>query len=205
IYTGKVPFHEMPDAAVVIAIVIHKRQPTRPGNTLALADAVWDMMVDCWNAEPYSRPTMVDVLARVREFFPGGSSELATCWEDRNLTQIWDDVECSAPIESPRRISGGPPGQESAAGHWLANDVPQAPSGNDMGADTEFNGRESFPFDEPNFRYVEQDQHISTITAAQSKSRIWIQGTEEEEGEFEQASIGLEFFVYAERLIRELS
>ncbi|KAL0570200.1 hypothetical protein V5O48_011774 [Marasmius crinis-equi] len=53
-----------------------------------------------------------------------------------------------------------------------------------------FRNARDFTLNRPNFNNVGRDQYIyhnhTTITTAQPKSRLWVQGTEEEEGEFEQ-------------------
>ncbi|KAF9256251.1 kinase-like protein [Marasmius fiardii PR-910] len=55
---GNVPFHELRDAAVVLAVVINKRHPLRPEQPVTpLTDEMWNIMVSCWNFKPRERPT----------------------------------------------------------------------------------------------------------------------------------------------------
>jgi serine/threonine protein kinase len=53
---GKIPYYEMPDDTTVIAHVCGGGRLGRP-TTVWCPDAMWDLMVSCWAAQPRDRPT----------------------------------------------------------------------------------------------------------------------------------------------------
>ena len=95
IFAGCVPFPDLSDVAVLYAVLLENKHPTRPEGHPELPDPMWDMMVTCWDVDPSSRPTMEDVLALIcetnlaRSRNPGAALE----WTDPTYTQIWSDVE----------------------------------------------------------------------------------------------------------------
>ncbi|KAF9255402.1 kinase-like protein [Marasmius fiardii PR-910] len=95
IFTGSIPFHELNDAAVIVAVLIYNKQPSRPELAL-LNDGMWDIMVDCWNTNPRLRPAASDVLARVAGFKSlktGSIIKPAPDWDDYRFAQIWKEVK----------------------------------------------------------------------------------------------------------------
>ncbi|KAF9260152.1 WD40 repeat-like protein [Marasmius fiardii PR-910] len=93
IYTGRVPFYEMAEATIVLAIAVDKKRPSRPENCMELHDSMWDMMVECWHEEPSSRPTMLGILARILEMKGNRRLEQSTEWKDPAFTHIWNDPQ----------------------------------------------------------------------------------------------------------------
>ncbi|KAF9255048.1 kinase-like protein, partial [Marasmius fiardii PR-910] len=89
IFTGKVPLHEVPDAAISMVVVYRHRRPSRPDGTLP-NDAMWKVMEDCWNKDFQMRPSasvVGDLVASLKtEFRP------AREWDISDLSQIWKDV-----------------------------------------------------------------------------------------------------------------
>ena len=69
VFSGKVPFPNMADGAVVIQIV-NGRRPIKPptAEQLGLTTEIWKLIEQCWSANPSERPTMDDV-ARTWEGF----------------------------------------------------------------------------------------------------------------------------------------
>ncbi|KAG9122209.1 hypothetical protein FRC07_001516 [Ceratobasidium sp. 392] len=61
VLTGKLPYHNMNDPAVIRSVMIDKKIPERPvsqiptGNTHS--DRLWKLLVDCWRSVPEERPT----------------------------------------------------------------------------------------------------------------------------------------------------
>ncbi|KAG7090226.1 hypothetical protein E1B28_011826 [Marasmius oreades] len=95
IFTGNVPFHELVDGAVIVAVLIHKKYPPRP-NLTSVNDRIWKIMVDCWDSNPQLRPAASEVLTRVAGFVSlktGGSINSASDWDTFNLSQIWKNVK----------------------------------------------------------------------------------------------------------------
>jgi serine/threonine protein kinase len=63
--TGKHPFsHRRHDASVIHDVVVLKRTPPRPKEADVLAwltDDLWKLLEECWQADPTSRPSMIQV------------------------------------------------------------------------------------------------------------------------------------------------
>ncbi|KAL0571801.1 hypothetical protein V5O48_010156, partial [Marasmius crinis-equi] len=58
------PFHELSEGAVIVAVLLDKKQPSRP-HIPNLTDAIWEIMGLCWAHDHTSRPTAAEVLARI--------------------------------------------------------------------------------------------------------------------------------------------
>ncbi|KAK1227627.1 Rho guanine nucleotide exchange factor [Marasmius sp. AFHP31] len=71
IFTGRLPFHELSDYAVVAAVLIQGQRPSRPTNPREIQDSVWDMMTSCWHEEPTSRPAMAKIIEGFQRMDPG--------------------------------------------------------------------------------------------------------------------------------------
>jgi len=69
VFTGRYPFGDLRTPVVITTIVDDKR-PTRPQETqkLGLTDSVWDMTLRCWEKDPASRPTVMEVVGFLREW-----------------------------------------------------------------------------------------------------------------------------------------
>ncbi|TDL15582.1 kinase-like protein [Rickenella mellea] len=92
VFTGKVPYSEIPREAVVVMAIIQKQRPQRPvGDCVGhgLDDATWDLISKCWHADPTQRPTILQVREsfRLRE------------WKSRETHTTTDDfpgVPCAS-------------------------------------------------------------------------------------------------------------
>ncbi|KAF9254821.1 kinase-like protein [Marasmius fiardii PR-910] len=93
IFTGNIPFYELAEAKIVIAVYIHKWRPSRPQDCPHLHDSMWEMMGVCWNETPSLRPTMADVLVRVKKMNLDRQLELASDWDNFAFTQMWRHVD----------------------------------------------------------------------------------------------------------------
>ncbi|KAG7089212.1 hypothetical protein E1B28_010914 [Marasmius oreades] len=93
IFTGRIPFYELSEAAIVFAVLLDKRRPSHPENCTKLRGSMWDIMVACWNEGPSFRPTMVDVLACMHEMNADRRLKPASEWNDPAFTQIWSNAE----------------------------------------------------------------------------------------------------------------
>ncbi|KAF9262257.1 kinase-like protein [Marasmius fiardii PR-910] len=64
LFTGRVPFFELKDVAVIVAVLVEKKHPSRPApnESPELDDLIWELMVSCWDANPGVRPSARDVL-----------------------------------------------------------------------------------------------------------------------------------------------
>ena len=61
IVSGKKPFQETQDTAVLLKIV----QGARPRRYEGFVDSLWGMMEECWTFQPNGRPSIEDVLQRL--------------------------------------------------------------------------------------------------------------------------------------------
>ncbi|KAG7095844.1 hypothetical protein E1B28_006539 [Marasmius oreades] len=93
IFTERIPFYELAEAAIVFVVLMDKQHPSRPESCEKLRGPMWDMMVTCWNEAPFSRPTMADVQARMQEMNADRRLNPASSWNDPTFTQIWNDIE----------------------------------------------------------------------------------------------------------------
>ncbi|KAK1215507.1 Rho guanine nucleotide exchange factor [Marasmius sp. AFHP31] len=64
IFAGHPPFHGLTDGAVVVAVLVKQRYPSRPEGLED--DAIWELMTSCWNHNSSLRPTAADALKRIR-------------------------------------------------------------------------------------------------------------------------------------------
>ncbi|KAJ8088480.1 Rho guanine nucleotide exchange factor [Marasmius tenuissimus] len=65
VFVGRVPYYELLDGAVIVAVLFDKKLPSRPTGLSELTDPMWKVMASCWNHDPQLRPTAKDVLTLV--------------------------------------------------------------------------------------------------------------------------------------------
>ncbi|CAE6485109.1 unnamed protein product [Rhizoctonia solani] len=67
IFTGKIPYAEMSDAALYMHIVYDKILPLRPGEQIPTGDVcgdrLWSLLTSCWSYDPEPRPNVHVVCA----------------------------------------------------------------------------------------------------------------------------------------------
>ena len=73
VFTGKIPFEEQKNEAVVLRISRGGR-PEMPGNAqdVGLTTEVWKLLESCWQQNPKKRPTMDEVVRRWEKFVDHG-------------------------------------------------------------------------------------------------------------------------------------
>ncbi|KAK1216574.1 hypothetical protein PQX77_020790 [Marasmius sp. AFHP31] len=81
IFTGNVPFHQLRDPAVILAVIVRKEHPDRPVDVPELTDAMWELMVSCWRHDQHLRPSSADVLARIG-VWKGSKKVVAEIWSN---------------------------------------------------------------------------------------------------------------------------
>ncbi|KAJ7798019.1 kinase-like domain-containing protein, partial [Mycena leptocephala] len=64
IFTGDLPFFDLPNDGAVILKVI---QGQRPGRSLSIPENVWDLMEECWKRDPEARPSAKRIVSRLRD------------------------------------------------------------------------------------------------------------------------------------------
>ena len=69
VFTGKIPFEEQKNEAVVLRISQGGR-PEMPGNArdIGLTPEMWNFLESCWRRGPKKRPAMRDVVRRWQKF-----------------------------------------------------------------------------------------------------------------------------------------
>ncbi|KDQ18494.1 hypothetical protein BOTBODRAFT_513055 [Botryobasidium botryosum FD-172 SS1] len=76
--TGKIPFHGLSTARVVIK-VMSNTFPDRPNNDDAIArgldDDMWLLMGECWNADWERRPLIADIFSRLQRALEGRDND----------------------------------------------------------------------------------------------------------------------------------
>ncbi|KDQ16389.1 hypothetical protein BOTBODRAFT_98427, partial [Botryobasidium botryosum FD-172 SS1] len=69
LFTGKVPFSQIPYDIRISMRVMSGEFPPRPCDEGAIAcgldDSMWELMTDCWHATPSERPSAADLVARL--------------------------------------------------------------------------------------------------------------------------------------------
>ncbi|KAJ6479385.1 kinase-like domain-containing protein [Mycena vulgaris] len=64
IFTGDLPFCDLTkDGAVILKVM----QGQRPRRSLSVPDDVWDLMEECWKADPEARPCARQIVSRLRD------------------------------------------------------------------------------------------------------------------------------------------
>ncbi|KAF9448075.1 kinase-like protein [Macrolepiota fuliginosa MF-IS2] len=74
VFTGEVPYHEIPQSVTVIAKIIRGIKPAKPKRekALELTEGIWKIMQKCWSDTPSDRPTVDQVLELLRKDAPLG-------------------------------------------------------------------------------------------------------------------------------------
>lgn len=67
VLSGLLPYHDKRNDQAVIMAVAQGRHPARPHN-VAVAEDLWQIMLDCWRVDPHERPSVDTVLERVQDF-----------------------------------------------------------------------------------------------------------------------------------------
>ncbi|KAF9257430.1 kinase-like protein [Marasmius fiardii PR-910] len=97
IFAGNVPFYELTDGAVIVAVLLDKKHPQRPRASL-LNDEMWNIMGSCWKPEPQLRPSASEVFPRLsgmKSLKTGRVIQPAPEWDTLNLEQLWKNVKHS--------------------------------------------------------------------------------------------------------------
>ena len=79
IFTGKIPFEELKNEAVV-PWVLGGGRPKMPESAWAvgLTDEIWGLLTSCWQQDPERRPTMNEVVGRWRKFVEPNENGVVT-------------------------------------------------------------------------------------------------------------------------------
>jgi serine/threonine protein kinase len=64
LYTGKIPFSNVPDTAVPHVVVDMQHRPNRPASLFN--DALWLLIEKCWQPDPLKRPTFSTIHADIK-------------------------------------------------------------------------------------------------------------------------------------------
>ncbi|KAG6916387.1 hypothetical protein DXG01_007060 [Tephrocybe rancida] len=71
IFTGRLPFFEIPRPITIMSKIVQGHIPTRPEHENAawrergLNERIWNLMKECWHFEPSKRPDMTQVLSKL--------------------------------------------------------------------------------------------------------------------------------------------
>ncbi|KAG6905133.1 hypothetical protein DXG01_004644 [Tephrocybe rancida] len=71
IFTGHLPFYEIPHGITVMTQIVQGHTPTRPDEDDAawrergLNERIWKLMKDCWDFEPSKRPDMTQIVSNL--------------------------------------------------------------------------------------------------------------------------------------------
>ncbi|KAK1223502.1 hypothetical protein PQX77_013629 [Marasmius sp. AFHP31] len=138
--SGNTPFYQLAEAAVIVAVLLDKRHPSRPGGVGERADRMWEIMVACWNHESQDRPAAEDVCTRVGELNSWKTghqvqSYPAQEWDARLLAQVrrnvkYPPVDTNAIVRllSPPPPSHSPTSDQRKGSSDVAPDMPTPPA-----------------------------------------------------------------------------
>jgi Protein tyrosine and serine/threonine kinase len=77
IFTENAPYSEVTNEMFIPVVIGKGSPPLRPGNSATargLSDAMWDLMNQCWQLQPTSRPSMTKVREVIQNMHPLRSS-----------------------------------------------------------------------------------------------------------------------------------
>ncbi|KAJ8077653.1 Rho guanine nucleotide exchange factor [Marasmius tenuissimus] len=96
IFAERAPFYELGEGAVIVAVLLDGKHPSRPEDP-EVDDGIWELMTSCWNSEASLRPTAADSIAQIRRLWSirGGSGDIqdAPGWKGFNVDAIRSNVE----------------------------------------------------------------------------------------------------------------
>ncbi|KAF9268581.1 kinase-like protein [Marasmius fiardii PR-910] len=94
IFTGFIPFYELPlDASVVFQVVVQAARPRRPeGLTLTVPDVIWSLMDFCWHTLPPARPTAEAASVALKSIILHQTVVPASDWDEALFTELWESV-----------------------------------------------------------------------------------------------------------------
>ncbi|KAK1230422.1 Rho guanine nucleotide exchange factor [Marasmius sp. AFHP31] len=96
IFAGRAPFYELGEGAVIVAVLLDQKHPSRPED-LEVDDEIWELMTSCWKSDPTLRPTAAEALARIQRLWStqGGSGDIqdAPDWKAFDVDAIRSNVE----------------------------------------------------------------------------------------------------------------
>ena len=72
IFTDNVPFCHVSNEAFIPLVIRDGPLPTRPEltNTRGVSDAIWNLMNQCWQRDPKSRPSMSEIRETIQNIHP---------------------------------------------------------------------------------------------------------------------------------------
>ncbi|TDL22512.1 kinase-like protein [Rickenella mellea] len=136
VFTGRIPFPELSDGAVILSVAVKDQRPPRPSEpatSRGLDDVVWELIEACWVKEPNGRPSMDEVLERLttqdlirRKALTGRASSSPDCAlgsnaaldaaERRAAMEKW--ASSSLFLQGARHIGDGPVVCGASADIW---------------------------------------------------------------------------------------
>ncbi|KAG6904828.1 hypothetical protein DXG01_006865 [Tephrocybe rancida] len=129
IFTGQVPFKDVPATTVQLRVKGGKRppKPKRPGpswDAWGLTEDIWLLIADCWKMDADKRPTVEEIIERLLSLL-------------RQLDRTNDTTHHIMPPTSFRRSMGQPPDRPSLASfHRLCNGIEKKGAAVTLGHET---------------------------------------------------------------------
>jgi hypothetical protein len=66
VYFSRLPFEGLDNVRIMARVVLKRERPSRLDQP-TLSDRSWELVQDCWQQNKDSRPTMEDVVRRMKE------------------------------------------------------------------------------------------------------------------------------------------
>ncbi|KAJ7489243.1 kinase-like domain-containing protein, partial [Mycena latifolia] len=89
IFSGKIPFYEVPEPAVIFKVAIEGLRPAQPipwPETTAYHN-IWELMQECWNA-PSLRPAAAEIVQRLVALLIGVKSTHSVDWDEMSSSRF---------------------------------------------------------------------------------------------------------------------
>ena len=127
VFTGKIPFDEHKNEAVVLRISQGGR-PDMPENAQAvgLTGEIWKLLESCWQQNPKKRPTMDEIVRRWEKFVENGNDDVTffpECVQTTLVIPTLSSVPFSTSYDRPRE----PQPQARSTSRPRAKTVPPRP------------------------------------------------------------------------------
>ena len=109
VFTGKIPFEEQKNEAVVLRISRGGRpELSASAQAVGLTGEIWKLLESCWQQNPKKRPTMEEVVKKWQKFVQhnDGDNYATECVQAFRVFRTW--------LSSPFSLSHITPTQETA-------------------------------------------------------------------------------------------
>ncbi|KAJ7472836.1 kinase-like domain-containing protein [Mycena latifolia] len=89
ILSGKIPFYDIPEPAVIFKVAIEGVRPARPVTWPRIAAYnIWGLIQDCWRNESDLRPTATEIVQRLVGLIGAKNTQSGTDWDETSSSRF---------------------------------------------------------------------------------------------------------------------